>query len=122
MRASSILLTTLALLGVLWGCAKDQAKSAKATRASDVAIPGPPKGAASLDEVLTSGVDLWGEGALKQPGGPSYEYVARLLPPLRYVEAPFRVYPIPLGAPGAAVKARLLGDGSAINALARQPN
>lgn len=59
---------------------------------------------------------------MKQPDGPSYEYFAKLLPPLRYVDAPFRVYPIPLSAPGAAVKARLIGDGRGINLLARQPN
>jgi hypothetical protein len=104
------------------GCAKRNAPPAGPTSVADVAIPAPPKGAASLDEVLTSGVDLWGEAALKQPGGPSYDYFAKLLPPLRYVEAPFRVYPIALGAPAAAVKARLLGDGSMLNALGRQPN
>src|SRR5439155_23027487 len=31
-------------------------------------------------------------------------------------------YPIVLSAPGAAIKGRLVSDGSAINALARQPN
>src|SRR5687768_1407056 len=76
----------------------------------------------SIDEVLTSGPDLWGETALRQPDGPTYDYFARLLPPLRYVEAPFRVYPIVLGAPAAPTKVRLLGNGSALNALARQPN
>src|SRR5438874_1615004 len=79
------------------------------------ALPGP-------REVIASRADLWGEAALRQPGGPTYEFFARLLPPLRYVDADFRHYPIVLSAPGAPVKARLVSNGSAINALARQPN
>jgi hypothetical protein len=124
MQIRPLLVAAFALVSILTivGCAKHSATSPQTTRASDVAIHAPPKGAASLDEVLTSGVDLWGEGALKQSGGPSYEYFSKLVPPLRYVEAPFRIYPIPLGAPGAATKARLLGDGSSINVLARQPS
>jgi hypothetical protein len=76
----------------------------------------------TLDEVLKSKLDLWGEAALKQPGGPTYEYFEKLLPPFRYVEAPFRVYPIVLSAPAAPEKVRLIGDGSQVNALARQLN
>ena len=76
----------------------------------------------TIDEVLKSKVDLWGEAALKQPDGPTYAFFENKLPPFRYVEAPFRVYPILLSAPGAAKKVRLLGDGSQINALARQVN
>src|SRR5258706_1353833 len=79
-------------------------------------------GAASLDEAIASKRDLWGEAALKRADGPSYEFFESLLPPLRYVDAPFRHYPIALSAPGAAVKGRLVSNGSAINALARQPN
>jgi hypothetical protein len=78
-------------------------------------LPGP-------REVIASRSDPWGEAALRQPGGPTYEFFARLLPPLRYVDADFRHYPIVLSAPGAPVKARLISNGSAINALARQPN
>ena len=78
--------------------------------------------AQSVDEVLKSKTDLWAEAALKQPGGPTYEFFEKLLPPLRYVEAPFRVYPIVLSASAAPKKVRLLGDGSQINALARQVN
>jgi hypothetical protein len=77
-------------------------------------LPGP-------EEVIASKVDLWGEAALRQPGGPSYEFFAGLLPPLRYVDADFRHYPIVLSAPGSTVKARLVSNGSAINALARMP-
>ena len=73
-------------------------------------------------EVIQARRDLWGEAALKQLGGPSYEFFERLLPPLRYVDADFHHYPIVLSAPGAAVKGRLLSNGSQINALARQPN
>ncbi|HEY1377774.1 MAG TPA: hypothetical protein VGF55_13330, partial [Gemmataceae bacterium] len=73
-------------------------------------------------EVTAAKLDLWGEAALRQPGGPSYEFFAKLLPPLRYVDADFRHYPIVLSAPSAPVKARLVSNGSAINALARQPN
>lgn len=76
----------------------------------------------TVDQVLASRVDLWGEAALKQPGGPSYEFFEKLLPPLRYVDADFRHYPIVLSAPGSSVKGRLVSNGSAINALARQPN
>src|SRR5437879_2038428 len=94
------------------------------------AYPGPASGtkagkmkaaapAPSVDEALASKRDLWAEAALRQPGGPSYDFFARLLPPLRYVDAPFRHYPIVLSAPGAPAKARLISNGSALNALAR---
>src|SRR5260221_1738883 len=74
------------------------------------------------DEAIASDHDRWAETALRQPDGPSYEFFADALPPLRYVDAPFRHYPIALSAPGAAIKGRLVSNGSAINALARQPN
>src|SRR5439155_9690074 len=73
-------------------------------------------------EASASKTDLWGEAALKQPGGASYEFFEKLLPPLRYVDADFVHYPINLSAPGATVKGRLVSNGSAINARARQPN
>jgi len=77
---------------------------------------------ATPEEAIASKTDLWGEAALKQPGGPTYEFFERLLPPLRYVDADFRHYPILLSAAGARLKGRLVSNGSAINALARQPN
>ena len=77
---------------------------------------------ASPAQVIASKIDLWGEAALKQPGGPSYQFFEKLLPPLRYVDADFVHYPINLSAPGAMVKGRLVSNGSAINARARQPN
>ncbi len=72
----------------------------------------------ALQEVLSSSRDVWGEAAMRQPGGPTYEFFKDLLPPLRYVNAAFRHYPIVLSAPGGMVKARLVSNGSAINALA----
>jgi hypothetical protein len=67
----------------------------------------------------SSNDDVWGEAALKQPGGPSYDFFAKLLPPLRYVDANFRCYPIVLCAPSNRTKARLVSDGSSVNARAR---
>jgi hypothetical protein len=78
--------------------------------------------AVPLDEAIASRRDLWGEASLRQPDGPSYEFFAPLLPPLRYVDAPFLHYPITLSAPASPVKGRLVSNGSAVNALARQPN
>jgi hypothetical protein len=73
-------------------------------------------------EAIASKADLWGDAALRQPGGPSYAFFERLLPPLRYVDADFRHYPIVLSAPNAPQKGRLISNGSGINLLARQPN
>jgi hypothetical protein len=72
-------------------------------------------------EVIDSRLDLWGEASLREPGGPSYAFFERLLPPLRYVDAPFLHYPIVLCAPGARVKTRFVSNGSAINARGRMP-
>jgi hypothetical protein len=77
---------------------------------------------ATPQQVIAAKADLWGDAALKQREGPTYAFFEKLLPPIRYVDADFRCYPIALSAPGAATKARLLSDGSQINALARQPN
>jgi putative membrane-bound dehydrogenase-like protein len=72
----------------------------------------------SLEQCLASGFDLWGELALRQPGGPSFDFFADLLPPLRYVNTAFRHYPIVLGAPDAPIKARFVSNGSGVNLLA----
>lgn len=69
----------------------------------------------SLEEVLSSERDIWAEDAIAQPNGASYEFLAPLLPPPRYVNADFHYYPIVLSAPGSAVKARLISNGSGIN-------
>src|SRR5437016_10509245 len=72
----------------------------------------------SVQEMATSRQDVWGEEAVHQPGGPSYEFFKDLLPPLRYVNTAFRHYPIVLSAPLAPVKARWVSNGSAVNARA----
>src|SRR4051794_18017425 len=82
------------------GCANDAARNASGQKL------------ATTQEVIASKLDLWGEAALKEPGGASYEFFEKLLPPLRYVDADFRVYPILLSAPAAKVKGRILSDGS----------
>jgi hypothetical protein len=69
----------------------------------------------SLDEAMASRRDLWGELAMRQTNGASYEFFAPLLPPLRYVNGDFRYYPIVLSAPNAKVKARLIANGSGLN-------
>ena len=77
---------------------------------------GTPEGPPALNEILASKTDLLGEIALNQPDGPRYEFFANAMPSLRYVNAAFRHYPIVLAAPRNACKARLVSNGSAINA------
>ncbi len=72
----------------------------------------------NLEQVLAAKQDLWGLAAMRQTNGPNYEFFADLLPPLRYVNAEFRHYPIVLCAPGSMNKARLVSNGSAVNAHA----
>jgi hypothetical protein len=72
----------------------------------------------TVDEALAAKTDVWGELALREPNGPNYEFFQRLLPPLRYVNAAFRHYPIVLGAPDSQQKARLVSNGSSVNAKA----
>jgi hypothetical protein len=64
---------------------------------------------------MGSGPDFYGEAAMRQPNGPSYEFFAPLLPPPRYVNADFHYYPIVLSAPNAKVKARIISNGSGVN-------
>src|SRR5205823_4485 len=73
----------------------------------------------ATEQVLSSQTDILGELSLKQPGGPSYEFFVGAMPPLRYVDANFRHYPIVLSAPASVTKGRLVGNGSSINALTR---
>ena len=87
-----------------------------ATRqASPVTRHASPASLPSLDDAMASRTDLWGELAMRQTNGPSYDFFAPLLPPLRYVNADFRYYPIVLSAPNAKVKARLIANGSGVN-------
>jgi hypothetical protein len=72
------------------------------------------------EEVYDLKEDVWAEAAIKQPGGPSYEFFRDLFPPVKYVNTAFKVYPIVLSAPGAKVKARFVSNGSAINPKADQ--
>jgi len=69
----------------------------------------------SLADVVASGRDVWGETAMRQPNGASYEFFEPLLPPPRYVHADFRYYPLVLSAPFAKTKARLISNGSGVN-------
>src|SRR5438045_4597293 len=69
----------------------------------------------SLQEVVSARKDVWGELAMAQSNGPSYEFFENLLPPPRYVNADFRFYPLVLSAPNAKTKARLISNGSGVN-------
>src|SRR5262245_65017656 len=69
----------------------------------------------TLAEAVAAKNDLWGELAMQQPHGPSYEYFEPLLPPPRYVHADFRYYPLVLSAPQSKTKARLISNGSGVN-------
>src|SRR5437870_8748755 len=82
--------------------------AASAEPAAKQAVP-------SFAEVVASGPDVWGELAMQQPNGASYEFFEPILPPPRYVHADFRYYPLVLSAPGAKTKARLISNGSGVN-------
>jgi hypothetical protein len=77
-------------------------------------------GVASVQEMIEARTDVWGDAAMQQPNGASYEFFEDLLPPLRWVNAEFHHYPIVLSAPRAAEKVRLVSNGSAINAKANK--
>src|SRR5262245_20133617 len=80
-----------------------------------------PAGLPLAKEMAASPLDAWAEAAIRQPGGPSYEFFAPLLPPLRYVNTAFRHYPIVLSAPLAPVKARWISNGSGVNLRSDKP-
>jgi len=84
------------------------APGAEGAAAARSALPG-------LEQMVASPRDLWGEAAMREPNGASYEFFEKLLPPPRYVNADFRYYPIVLSGPGASVKARLVSNGSGVN-------
>ncbi|MFA9480308.1 hypothetical protein ACERK3_18710 [Phycisphaerales bacterium AB-hyl4] len=46
---------------------------------------------------------------------PSFEALAAMLPPLRYVNAPFKAYPLVLSEPEGERKIRVVSDGSAVH-------
>jgi hypothetical protein len=70
---------------------------------------------ASFNDAMAAKRDLWGEAAMAQTNGASYEFFEHLLPPPRYVNSDFLHYPIVLSAPNARVKARLISNGSGVN-------
>src|SRR4051812_46698656 len=80
-----------------------------------VTLPCPAAALPTLAEAITAKEDVWGDAAMHEPNGPSYEFFAKLLPPLHYVNADFKHYPIVLSAPNAQKKARLISNGSGIN-------
>ena len=69
----------------------------------------------TLEEAVHSKRDVYGEAAMKQPNGPSYEFFEKIMPPVRYVNADFHYYPLLLGAPNTMTKARLISNGSGVN-------
>ncbi|MBA3480270.1 MAG: hypothetical protein H0T51_00510 [Pirellulales bacterium] len=75
----------------------------------------------TIDEMIDSRTDVWGEAARREPNGASYEFFKDRLPPLRWVNTEFRHYPIVLSAPQARHKARLVSNGSGINPRANKP-
>ncbi|MEQ1827396.1 MAG: hypothetical protein ABL921_15670 [Pirellula sp.] len=74
-----------------------------------------PRQLPGLGEVVQSGRDLWGEAAMQQRNGASYEFFRDLLPPPRYVHADYRYYPLILSAPKSHSKASLVSNGSGLN-------
>jgi hypothetical protein len=69
----------------------------------------------ALEEAVRSRLDVYGEAAMREPNGASYEFFEKLLPPPRYVNADFHYYPIVLSAPNTKTKARLISNGSGVN-------
>jgi hypothetical protein len=57
-------------------------------------LPARNAGLPSLAEAKTALRDVWGELAMQQPNGASYEFFKPLIPPPRYVHADFRFYPL----------------------------
>src|SRR3954462_7111799 len=98
------------------------AASLSAGKSAENSSVGPePDKLASVQEMIEARTDVWGDAAMRQPNGASYEFFKDLLPPLRWVNAEFRHYPIVLSAPRAPQKTRLVSNGSAINARANKP-
>ncbi len=85
---------------------------------SNAGMPSP--ALATVQEMIQSRTDVWGDAAMRQPNGASYDFVKDLLPPLRWVNTQFRHYPIVLSAPRAAQKVRLVSNGSAVNPRANK--
>ena len=71
-------------------------------------------------QIIEAKGDILGDAALKQPGGPSFDFFADKLPPLRYVDTRYKHYPIVLAAPRSLAKGKVLSTGGIINPLARR--
>src|SRR4051794_3897907 len=98
------------------------AASLSAGKSAENSSVGPePDKVASVQEMLAARTDVWGDAAMRQPNGASYEFFKDLLPPVRWANAEFRYYPIVLSAPRAAQKARLVSNGSSVNAHGNKP-
>lgn len=91
------------------------------TLCTAISVQGQTNQLPSVQEMIAAKTDVWGEAAMRQPDGPSYEFFKALLPPLMYANTEFKFYPIALSAPQAAVKCRYIGNGSGINLLAKKP-
>ncbi len=70
--------------------------------------------------MIAARTDVWGDAAMRQPNGPSFKFFKDLMPPLRWVNAEFRHYPIVLSAPRARKKARFESNGGAVNPRANK--
>ena len=75
----------------------------------------------TLEEIVYAHHDVITDYALSLPGGPTYEALLPLLPPVRWVFSEFRHYPVVLSAPTATVKGRIASNGSGLNPLANNP-
>jgi hypothetical protein len=95
--------------------------SAVGEPANNSTVTSPVDKLATVQEMIDALTDVWGDAAMRQPNGASYEFFKDLLPPLRWVNTDFRHYPIVLSAPRAPQKARLISNGSAVNARANKP-
>ncbi len=109
----SKIIAGLLLLVTVVSAAAEPAEDSSASRA-DGNLP-------NVQEMIDARTDVWGDAAMQQPNGASYEFFKDLLPPLRWVNTEFRHYPIVLSAPLAAQKTRLVSNGSAVNARANKP-
>lgn len=75
---------------------------------------------ATVQEAIEARTDVWGDAAMSHRDGASYEFFKDLMPPVRWTDAQFRHYPIVLAAPRSQLKARIISNGSAVNARANK--
>jgi hypothetical protein len=110
---ASLVVSLVTLAAVVNSADGEPAANSAATRPVDKL--------ATVQEMIDALTDVWGDAAMRQPNGASYEFFKDLLPPLRWVNTDFRHYPIVLSAPRAPQKTRLVSNGSAVNAKANMP-